>query len=373
MPCRQDVTLDRLADIQVHTLSEMRVLHAPISGALVIAGEAALDIVHAALAAQTSGGAISAQAIQILETWGQAGLFLDRRPPFPNAMEWQAPETEAHIFALSGRRLALRCEAPDMMQDLAAVLSPLRSVGPVDASVDILQAADGLAVFRDGQATWGLGDVHVARHRGLREILTGLHGPQRMSAVLHAAAVARDGAALLFAGDSGAGKSTLALQLLAAGWSQVADDLTGVDRAGQVVPFPTRISLKSGSWTLAETFVEEGKLTGPLPVRSIGGQPTRYAAAPRAVRAGDTLPLRAIVFPRYVADAAPKLTPITPEEALMRLIDCGGRLAGEPENATGLVAALNTAPAFQLVHGGGAAAERICSEIFERADQGARA
>jgi hypothetical protein len=49
--------------------------------------------------------------------------------------------------------------------------------------------------------------------------------------MVHGAAVARDGAALLLLGNSGAGKSTLAAAALDAGWRALSDDLTILESA----------------------------------------------------------------------------------------------------------------------------------------------
>ncbi len=53
-------------------------------------------------------------------------------------------------------------------------------------------------------------------------------GPDR--AVLHAAALARDGGAVVVVGSSGSGKSSLAAAAMATGWSLLADDLVVVRR-----------------------------------------------------------------------------------------------------------------------------------------------
>jgi hypothetical protein len=71
--------------------------------------------------------------------------------------------------------------------------------------------------------------------------------------VLHGAAIARDGHAILVLGGSGAGKSTLALCALRGGWDVMSDDLVGLRRvnrglivAGVPRPFAVPAELLDG-------------------------------------------------------------------------------------------------------------------------------
>ena len=65
--------------------------------------------------------------------------------------------------------------------------------------------------------------------------------------VLHAAALERDGRALLIAGPSESGKTTLALALLREGFRLLSDDFTPLDRAtGQVAPFLKALGIRPG-------------------------------------------------------------------------------------------------------------------------------
>jgi len=61
---------------------------------------------------------------------------------------------------------------------------------------------------------------------------------QRGLPSLHAAALAKDGHAILVMGDKGAGKSTLSAALLGQGWVSIADDLVRVEDRDGWVAFP---------------------------------------------------------------------------------------------------------------------------------------
>jgi HprK-related kinase A len=70
----------------------------------------------------------------------------------------------------------------------------------------------------------------------------------RRHLLLHAAALERDGKALLLSGASGAGKSTLAALLGERGWRLMGDEFALIDLAdGRAWPFPRAVSLKNNS------------------------------------------------------------------------------------------------------------------------------
>jgi hypothetical protein len=71
---------------------------------------------------------------------------------------------------------------------------------------------------------------------------------------LHAAAVTKDGSALLILGPPGAGKTTLLLRLLSMGYDFLADDVTLVHEGGKVTGIPLPPGIKEGSWKFASAL-----------------------------------------------------------------------------------------------------------------------
>lgn len=98
-------------------------------------------------------------------------------------------------------------------------------------------AACGFAISPDGRQvlSQATGVVREADLFGLfaEAVMRAVLHRQRLVS-FHAAALARDGDAVLLIGDKGAGKSSFAAALAASGWTLLADDLTRVLEAGRV-------------------------------------------------------------------------------------------------------------------------------------------
>ena len=63
---------------------------------------------------------------------------------------------------------------------------------------------------------------------------------------IHAGVVAWNGSAILIPGRSFAGKSTLVTSLVKAGATYYSDEYAVLDEEGRVIPYPRRVSLRSG-------------------------------------------------------------------------------------------------------------------------------
>jgi len=78
---------------------------------------------------------------------------------------------------------------------------------------------------------------------------------------LHAGAVTRGTTTVLVLGSSFSGKSTLVAALVERGWSYLSDEQIGVTPAGELVPYPRPITLRSGSWPFFDAdWFPEGDL-----------------------------------------------------------------------------------------------------------------
>jgi hypothetical protein len=79
--------------------------------------------------------------------------------------------------------------------------------------------------------------------------------------LVHAAAAARDGVAVIVPAVSGGGKSTLVAALVAAGFEYLSDEIVAIERDGASINgYHKAIALKEGSWPL----VDAGAPTPPI-------------------------------------------------------------------------------------------------------------
>jgi hypothetical protein len=144
------------------------------------------------------------------------------------------------------------------------------------------------------------------------------HPKSSFLAFCHAAAVCRGSHALLIPGSSGSGKSTLTGFLLAHGFAYLGDDVIaiGEDEAA-LLPLPTCLSIKSGSWSVLEPIYP---VLAELPTFNRYGRLLRYVGPQgnyevmSAARAPS-----AIVFPAYRAGATTRVQSLGPLQTMIRL------------------------------------------------------
>lgn len=182
------------------------------------------------------------------------------------------------------------------------------------------------------------------------------HPDARIVATIHAAAVGLGQRGLvLMPGLSGNGKSTLAAWLAARGWSYAGDDIVAlaVAPAGAplLLPFPTAISVKPGSWpVLARDYPE----LMAAPVVPYAGKQARFLPIPAQRHVGPDAAqrtVRAIVFPRHVpGSAAAALEPISTLTTVLELVACGITTGGplDPERLARLFDFLEEMPCYRL-------------------------
>jgi HprK-related kinase A len=128
---------------------------------------------------------------------------------------------------------------------------------------------------------------------------------ERRLLLLHAAAMERDGRALILTGESGSGKSTLAALLGEHGWRLLADEFVMIDPdSGLLYPFPRAISLKNSAIPEMERIVADGSRFGPL-LRNTPKGDLRHLRpnADAIARMDEPATPALILFPQYGADA----------------------------------------------------------------------
>lgn len=185
----------------------------------------------------------------------------------------------------------------------------------------------------------------------VRLLLKAEHPDTPLLAFCHAAALLRGGRSLLMPGRSGVGKSTLTAFLVAHGFTYLGDDTIAIGEDDvALLPLPTCLSIKSGSWPVLEQFYP---MLRQLPTLNRYGRSVRYvepegnyetlhaAAAPAA-----------IVFPAYAAGEPTRLTPLQPLQTMIHLLGAHARLSIPATEAklAKLLRFVEQTPAYELAY-----------------------
>lgn len=141
--------------------------------------------------------------------------------------------------------------------------------------------------------------------------------------LFHAAAIERNGRVAIFPGVPGAGKSTLCAGLVGrGGWRLLSDELAIVDlKSGLVVPLARPISLKNGSIAVIRDFVPDAVMSRETHDTTKGTVALAKAPVESVRRIAEAARPGWIIFPRYVAGAAPTLEPEKKAAAFIDLAD----------------------------------------------------
>jgi len=127
--------------------------------------------------------------------------------------------------------------------------------------------------------------------------------------ILHAAAIERDGYAVIMPAPPGSGKSTLCAGLVHRGWRLLSDELALISPIDlSVTPLGRPISLKNQSIEVIRQFVPEA-VFNPITPDTVKGRLTHLRAPQEHLRRIDEVARpRWVIFPKYVAGSAAQLT-----------------------------------------------------------------
>jgi coenzyme PQQ synthesis protein D (PqqD) len=223
-------------------------------------------------------------------------------------------------------------------------------------------AGDPSATFRLGAATTPgtmaiyRDDVMLYRGRSessvatifLERVLDHLIRTCTSGILLHAAAVARDGQALILAGKTGAGKTTLATWLVCRSFDYLTDELLCLDtQAMSVNGFARPLHLKKPARALFAGVIDRDG--GAALMQSPQG--AHVSPARLGARVAHSACPRALVLPAYRAGARFDLQPLSKAQAASRLMGCLVNARERPqhgfEDVLGLVQA---APVFAMTY-----------------------
>lgn len=138
--------------------------------------------------------------------------------------------------------------------------------------------------------------------------------------VVHAAAIERNGKVAILPGAPGAGKSTLTAALVQRGWRLLSDELALIRPSdAQVVPLARPMNLKNRSIALMRDFAPAAIFSDEIHDTAKGTVALMRAPDDSIARSTEAAPVGWVVFPRWQADAAPRLDPWSKAAGLMEI------------------------------------------------------
>ncbi len=138
--------------------------------------------------------------------------------------------------------------------------------------------------------------------------------------IIHAAVVEKNGRAAILPAPPGSGKSTLTAGLVLSGWRLLSDELALIDRkTGRLHPLPRPVSLKNQSIEVIRQFDPEAFINRPSHDTSKGTVAHLRPPKDSVLRQHETAQPGWVIFPKWKAGSATRLTPRSRAETFMYL------------------------------------------------------
>ncbi len=276
---------------------------------------------------------------------------ITRRSPLPPAATGPAaaacpPDLEA-ICAPGPRAIRLTVHGSRRLARLLVfLLLPVRTTASARRHLRVTRCGRAYDISCDGKLLTRTDNLLLARSEVLRHLLLLSHGRRRWLAFLHAAAIAAEGRAWLIAGSSGSGKSTLAAALLREGFGIATDDYAPLEAGtGLLHRVPFAMGIKDASIALLHGTLPA---IDRIPAVRFRNREVRYVAPP--VLAPERLAVGGLLFPLYDPQAAPELSPLSPEQAFTLCAQGGGWYEGSARRLAELVQWFRQRPAWLITY-----------------------
>lgn len=138
--------------------------------------------------------------------------------------------------------------------------------------------------------------------------------------ILHSAVIERDGYAVIMPAPPGSGKSTLCAGLVNRGWRLLSDELALISLTdGTIAPLCRPISLKNQSIDIIQAYAPNAVLNRPTHDTTKGTVAHMKVPDTDLARMLETAKPRWVIFPKYVKDAAARLTPHSRAQSVLEL------------------------------------------------------
>jgi hypothetical protein len=267
-----------------------------------------------------------------LQDFATSGLFTSDRP-LPVSSDQRSSTVPKNLLVSSGSCYSLvdctwqvSCPNPGLTQKVLACFSHLTcNASEIDLQFALAESATGL--------TLSAGDRLIQTGMGkdqwlpwlMADLFQALCAKQAERLLLHAAALVRDGLALLLPAEAGSGKSTLSMALAATGWTVYSDELAPIDPVTlKVGSFPLPVGIKHRSIAALDPWYPG--LAEVATHRRADGQLVRYLGAAElslASRHAAPVDVQRLIFPRYDPMAKTALQRLDPLSALEMLAATG--------------------------------------------------
>jgi hypothetical protein len=273
-----------------------------------------------------------------------AAVDVDAAPPCQPTTRWTCTIRGKTIEFAAGDNLAPRLRSLFQHLETPQARPHAHFEIKLAANREMVLIEDGVERLRTGDSGQILGALFQA-------VLERIYPGMAWLALLHGAAVARNGAGFGLAGPTGSGKSTLAAGLLTAGFDYLADDMIALSAPdGAIVSWPLPLSIKPGS---VEVIAARHPELAQAAAYRTKGLEARLLIPPASAWDSDPVRLRTLVFPQFAAGATADLQRISAFDAAQRLL--ADRIwFGNPiteQRVTAFLTWLNDTPAFALSYG----------------------
>jgi HprK-related kinase A len=183
---------------------------------------------------------------------------------------------------------------------------------------------------------------------------------------LHASGVERGGRSIIMPGESGSGKSTLAAGLGYRGWRFLSDEFALIDPdTGLHHAYPRPTSLKNDAIPVMKDWIDPARFSKLFPDTQKGEICYLQPESDSLKRMHETAAPKLIVFPAFSKDHEPELVPMTPSEAMVRMVAGSANYDKLGERGFECLTTLvNSCPAFWLSYRNFNEADSLLSEAL---------
>jgi len=306
---------------------------------------------------------LSSLAGQSQETFKNAG---DEHPvSLPDYLPFVTREYEIY-----GKRCVVRYAGPETFNIFHPLIahseSKNHSSKKVDLTFDLISQDDTYAFYRNSREVVREKSLVYVKNVALFELFTALYPEQSWLTVFHSAVVQKADRAIILSGYSGKGKSTLTAYLTSVGFDLVSDDLGILEAENAGITYtPFAMSLKKDAWDLLSGHIPG--VAALKPNKIYEEMLKFYMPSSRNSRLDPPPPLTSaiLLFISYEASVPGKVEPLSPAEALSRLVHIGAWISHEENHLKKLTEWVVSTPAYELVYPDFSYAYKAIQNIME--------